>query len=150
MAQQADIVVYDGASTPAVHTLKMDGVTREKDTTVASWKEQVAALPDEAQTRFTQMRQKLRSGTWKSTSRLEIRVMENVSGNNAQGYVAPMKVAYIDRFELVNMASPRSTEVSKRVCMQMLLNLAANTVTNVTPVATGTVADLHQRLLMAS
>lgn len=150
MSQQADITVFDGASPPVVHTLKTDGVTREGDVSTASWKESVATVPDYAQTRFMQMRQRLKSGVYKNTSRVEVFAMEAIAGQNASGYTAPPKVAYSDRFELINWAAPRSVENSRRLAMQILLNLATNTATSVTPVTAGPVAELHQKQLFVS
>lgn len=150
MGQQADFTVFDGAATPVSHILRTDGVSREGPLVTASWKEANALVPDGAQTRAFQMRQTLRSGTIKSTSRIDVAVMEAVSGVNAQGYTAPPKVAYVDRFELVNYGSPRSTETTKRIAMQMLLNWATNTATSVTPVAAGPVAELHQKAVIVS
>lgn len=150
MAQQADITVFDGASTPVSHTLKTDGVTRDGDVTMASWKEAIPTVPEYAQTRFTQMRQKLRSGVLKHTSRVEVFAMESISGQNSSGYTAPPKVAYSDRFELVSYAAPRSVETSRRLAMQMLLNLSTNVSTSVVAVSAGAVPELHQKNLIVS
>jgi len=150
MAQQATITVFDGASTPVSHTLKGDGVKQDGDTSIASWKETVNTIPDYAQMRLTQLRQKLKSGTVKCTSRVEVPVMESIAGQNAAGYTASPKVAFVDRSEYVTFASPRSTSASKRLCMQVLINWMNNVTTTVTPVAAGVVSDLHQDLLMVS
>lgn len=147
MGQQANITVFDGAATPVSHTLQGEEVSRENGVVSALWREQIAGLPNGAQVRFTQTKRKLKSGVYQTTSRVEVPVMESVSGQNAQGYTAPPKVAYVDRFELVNYASERSTETTKRLAMQLLLNWCNNVSTSVAAVSTGVVADAHQRLI---
>lgn len=151
MAQQANITVFDGASTPVSHTLQGDGVLRDTGTSwIATWMEQLSGLPLYAQVRAALIKRKLKSGVLHSVARIEVPVMESVSGVNAQGYTAPPKVAYVDRYELVSYTDQRSTEVTKRIAMQMLLNWSNNVSTTVTPVSAGVVADLHQRGIQVS
>lgn len=151
MAAQANIVVFDGAGTPVSHTLVASGVEKQVGaTTVADWAEQISTVPAYAQVRATQIKRKLKSGVYQVTSRIEVPVMETVSGQNASGYTAPPKVAYTDRFELVSYTSERSVETTKRIAMQMLLNWMGNVSTTVTPVITGVVADAHQRLIQVA
>lgn len=151
MGVPANKTVFDGASTPVSHTLvgEESGKDPNGDVT-ARWREQISALPAEAQVRLTQIKRKLKSGTWMGITRIEVPVMESISGQNAQGYTAPPRVAYTDTYELVSKASPRSTEITKRIAMQMLLNVSNNVATSVTPISAGIVADLHQRLQQAS
>jgi len=150
MAQQANITVFDGATTPVTHSIKTDGVRQEGATAFALWKESVGTVPDYAQIRLTQVRQKLRSGAVKVTSRVEVPVMESVSGQNAAGYTAAPKVAYTERHEYVTYKHQRSTPYQSQVAAQMLLNWMGNVSTSVAAVNTGIVADLHQNLLMVS
>ncbi len=154
MGQQANITVFDGAATPVSHTLVGDGIEKtgsgQLQTTLALWREQIATVPDYAQVRLTQFLSRLKSGIKKTVSRVEVPVMESVSGQNAQGYTAPPKVAYVDRYELVGFHSPRSTETTKRIAMQILLNHLNNVATTVTPVSAGVAADVHQRLIQVS
>ncbi len=150
MAQQANITVFDGASTPVSHTLQGDGVEKDGAASIATWVEQLSGVPNYAQVRATQIKRKLKSGVVQVISRIEVPVMEAVSGQNAQGYTAPPKVAYVDRFELVSYTHERSVETTKRIAMQMLLNWANNVTTTVTPVSAGVVADAHQRQLQVT
>lgn len=151
MAQQANITVFDGASTPVTHTLQGDGVERDVGSAqVATWVEQLSGVPNYAQVRATQIKRKLKSGVFNVVSRIEVPVMEAVSGVNAQGYTAPPKVAYTDRFEIVSYTHERSVETTKRIAMQMLINWVNNVTTTVTPVSAGIVADAHQRLIQVS
>lgn len=150
MAQQANITVFDGASTPVVHTLQGDNVEKSTLGTIASWIEQLSSVPGYAQVRAMLIKRKLKSGVMHCVNRIEVPVMESVSGQNASGYTAPPKVAYVDRFEFVSYTDQRSTETSKRIAMQMLLNWSNNVTTTVTPVSAGIVADLHQRNLQVT
>jgi hypothetical protein len=146
MAQQATIVAYDGAPTPWAHNLLGEGVTREGTTETAVWREQVATIPRDAQVRFTQSRKTLKkTGVMVVECKLEIPVLEQIAGGNQAGYVAPSKVAYVDTMKIVFLSSPRSTELSRRIASQLLLNIANGIATSVTPVTTGIVADAVQR-----
>ena len=49
MAQFADLTVFDGAATPVSHTLVAESVVRLGSSTVATWREKLATVPDEAQ-----------------------------------------------------------------------------------------------------
>lgn len=150
MAAQATITVFDGASTPVSHTLTGEEVSKENGATIAKWREQLSGVPNYAQVTATLIKRKLKSGVHQVTARVEVPVMEAVSGQNAQGYTAPPKVAYVDRYELVSFTAERSIETTKRIAMQMLLNWANSITTTVTPVSTGVVADAHQRLIQVS
>jgi len=148
MATQANITVFDGASTPVVHTLVTDGVRQVGNVVTAYWKETQSGVPDYAQIRFTLIKETLKSGVVKTTSRLEVPVMESVSGQNAQGYTAPPKVANVERCEKVQYSHPRSIETTRRVADQMLKNIENNIATSVPPVTAGIVAELNQKLIM--
>lgn len=150
MAQQANITVFDGASTPITHTLQGDGIEKSTVGSISSWIEQLASVPGYAQVRALLLKRKLKSGVTHCVNRIEVPVMESISGQNSSGYTAPPKVAYVDRFELVSYTHERSTEASKRIAMQMLLNWSNNVTVTVTPVSTGVVADLHQRALQVT
>jgi hypothetical protein len=147
MAAQATITVFDGAATPATHTLVGEEVRRDAgNTSVAVWREQISSVPMYAQITATQIKRKLKSGVNQIVSRVEVPVMEAIAGPNSFGYTAQPKVAFTERFEIVRFAHERSTEASARLAMQILLNWANNVTTSVTAVSTGVVADAHQRL----
>lgn len=145
MAAQANITVYDGASTPVVHTLVGEEILRSAGASEAVWREQLASVPSYAQVKVTAIKRKLKSGVTEAVTRVEVPVMESISGQNAAGYTAPPKVAYVDRFEFRSFRHERSTETTARIAMQILLNLGNNVATSVAAVSTGVVADLHQR-----
>lgn len=150
MGQQASFTVYDGASTPVAHVLVGESVEKTGDTILASWREQIPTLPFESQVQFTLLKRKLKSGTTHGVARVELPVLEVPTGNNAQGYVAPSKTAFIDRMELVSYASPRSTEATKRICYMMLINWACNSASAGAAITAGPVAELHQKGIMVT
>jgi hypothetical protein len=150
MSQQANITVFDGAATPVSHTLLQNGVKSDGTTAWAFWKEANSGLPDEAQIRYTQIAEKLKSGVTKVTGRIEVPVMESISGQNAAGYTAPPKVAYVERLDVVGYYSPRSVETTRRLGEQMLINILNNISTTVTPVTTGPLPELIQKLVQVS
>jgi len=151
MGQQANIVAFDGASTPVTHTLVGDGVFREKDGTIrASWKESLAGLPDYAQIRVIMTKKKLPSGIYRVSQRTEVPVMEAVNGQNSSGYTAPAKVAYVDTHEEVGYFHERSTLTGRRLVRQLSLNIAGGIATTVTPVAVGPSPELFDQLIQVS
>lgn len=152
MSQQANITVFDGAATPVSHTLVGEGIERLPDGTIkASWKESLAGIPDYAQVRVTMSKKKLpKSGVFIVTCRVEVPVMESVSGQNAAGYTAPPKVAYVDTTEVTGKYSERSVVTGRRLSRQLAINLAGSIATSVTPVTTGFVPELLDQLIQAT
>jgi hypothetical protein len=142
MAQQADITVYDGATTPVAHVLKPLGNKVMKDgTELALWRENLASLPNEAQVRCELRKRVLPSGVTETRFRVVFPVMENISGQNAAGYTAAPKVAYEDARELVQYAHQRSTPTGRQLVGQAVQNIAGNVATSVTPVTAGMLYD---------
>lgn len=148
MSAIANVTAFDGQSTPVSHTFVAESVSREsKDSILATYKEAAAGVPDYAQGRLIIKRERLRSGTYRSSVRVELPVMESVSGQNASGYTAPPKVAYVDVVEVVNYASPRSTLTGRRGVRQLALNIAGSIAASVTPVITGPAPELIDSLI---
>jgi hypothetical protein len=151
MTAQANLVAFDGASTPISHTLVGESVVRENDGTItARWKESLVGVPDYAQVRHTQTRRKLPSGVWRSTARSEFPVMESISGQNASGYTAAPKVAYTDTMESTGFNHERSTVAGRRTVRQFHINVLGNVTTSVAPITTGPAPELFDQLLMVS
>jgi hypothetical protein len=151
VAQQANITAFDGASTPATHTLFGEDVGRLPDGTVtAKWKESLTTVPDYAQIRFIQTKRKLKSGVFRVTNRTEVPVMEAINAQNSSGYTAPPKVAYVDTMESVGYFHERSTTASRRLCRQLHLNICGSVATSVAPVTTGPVPELVDQLITVS
>lgn len=150
MSQIADITVFDGAATPVSHTLKAISITKENGKIQAYWREANAALPVYAQIELVLECERLKSGVWKTHTVVTVPTMESVSGQNASGYTAAPKVAFTDRHEYISYAHPRSTIVGRRLARQLLVNLAGNISTTVTPQTAGFVPELIDQLISAT
>lgn len=151
MAQQANITVFDGAATPVSHTLvAVDNKVLPDGTRFALWREMIATLPTSAQVSCEQRQRTLPSGVVETRTDVFVPVMESVSGQNASGYTAAPKVAYVDRHADVTYSHPRSTLASRNICMQMGRNLANNVSTSVAAVSAGPVYDAHCLQVMPS
>lgn len=151
MSSQANITIYDGASTPVVHTLVGEGIERLEDGSLkASWKESLAGVPDYAQVRVTATKRKLKSGIFLVICRAEVPVMESVSGQNSAGYTAPPKVAHVVTTETRGLYSERSTSTERRLSRQLCVNAMGNISTSVTPVTTGPMPELFDQLIQVT
>lgn len=146
MAGITSIPVYDGASTPVLHTLYPISVTREKGKVTALWRESIGNLPTYAQVSLTASMEQLKSGVWKVESRVEVPVMEAVSGQNASGYTAAPKVAYVNTVITTGFFHERSDIAGRRLARQLAVNLDGNVQTSVTPAVAGAVPDLFDYL----
>lgn len=151
MSAQANITVFDGAASPVSHTLVGEGIERLEDgTLVARWKESLAGVPDYAQIRTTMTKRKLKSGVFRVTCRVEVPVMESISGQNSAGYTAPPKVAYVDTSESVGFYHERSVVTSRRLSRQIMVNLMGNISTTVTPQTGGPACELFDQLIQVT
>jgi hypothetical protein len=151
MTAIANIVAFDGASTPVSHTFVAGAVTRESDgSVVANWKEANVSVPDAAQGRVTMSMLKQKSGVYRVISKVEIPVMEAIAGNNSSGYTAAPKVAYVDTVVTTGYFSERDTPAGRRLVRQLSTNIMNGVATSVTPVTTGPVAELFDLLTMPS
>lgn len=151
MGQQANITVFDGAASPVSHTLVGEGVFRLSDGTLSAvWKESNAAVPDYAQIRVTQLKRKLKSGIWRVETKVEVPVMESISGQNSSGYTAPPKVAYVDTTSMVGFYHERSVTTGRRLSRQICVNLGGNITASIVPVATGPTPELFDQLIQVS
>lgn len=152
MSIQATITAFDGAATPVSHSLVPREVFKDPklNEIMAMWAEANASLPDIAQVRVIQRKRKLPSGTLRTVMRVEVPVMEAVNAQNAQGYTAAPKVAFVDAFEVVGYHHERSTITSRRLARQLAINIAGGIATTVTPVTTGPAAELFDQLISVS
>lgn len=147
MSTIANIVAFDGAATPVSHTFVADSVTRVGKDVIASYKEATALVPDDAQGRVMVKRTKLGSGVNRVSVRVELPVMEAVSGQNSAGYTAAPKVAYVDTVEVVGYYSPRSSIAGRRAVRQLAINVAGNIATSVAAATAGPVPELFDTLI---
>lgn len=150
MAQQANITVFDGAATPVTHTLVALGLSTEGKKVKAFWGERATGVPLEAQIRLTLESEPLPSGIVKTTATVEVPVMESIAGQNAAGYTAAPKVAYIDKYVSISYRHPRSTITNQRLARQILTNLLGNVSTSVAAATSGALPDAFDMAVMPS
>lgn len=151
MSNIANIVVYDGAATPVAHTLVPVEVVKDSKTGVitAMWREQIAALPTYAQiTAIARLSKNPKSGVWNVDFRVQVPIMESVSGQNAAGYTAAPKVAYVDTSGFYGHYHERGTIAGRRLSRQIAVNLGNNVVTSVAAASTGVLPELFDTLVM--
>lgn len=147
MANIANLVAFDGASTPVSHTLVPVSVSREGKTKVlAEWREALASIPVYAQVKTRMSLERLPTGVYKCVNRVSVPVMESVSGQNASGYTAAPKIAYENTVETTGLFHERSDVAGRRLARQLSLNINGGIVTSVTPSTTGPAPDLFDLL----
>lgn len=142
MSQIANITVFDGAATPVSHTLVPVSVTREKGEITALWREQIATLPTEAQVSATAKLKSQPNGQVRVELSVSVPVMETVTNQNAAGYTAAPKVAFVDRMTCVSYQHPRSTITSRRLARMLLVNMLNNVSTSVAAATAGPASEL--------
>lgn len=150
MAQQANITVFDGAATPVTHTLVALGLSTEGKKVKAFWGERATGVPLEAQIRLTLESEPLPSGIVKTTATVEVPVMESIAGQNAAGYTAAPKVAYVNKYIDIGFFHERSTIADRRLGRQLHVNIGNGVSTSVTPTTTGNVPELIDSLVFPS
>ncbi len=151
MSNIANIVVYDGAATPVSHTLVPVEVVKDPKTgaITAVWREQLASLPTYAQITATARLTKTRkSGVWNTDFRVEVPVMESISGQNAAGYTAAPKVAYRDTTGIYGHYHERGSIAGRRLSRQIALNVGNNVSTSVAAATAGALPELFDTLVM--
>lgn len=147
MSAMANITVFDGAATPVSHTLTPISVEKVGGETIATYRECLMTIPEEAQVRATLRLKKMGSGVWRSVVRAEVPVMETISNQNAAGYTAAPKVAFVDTIEVIGYHNPRSTIASRRLVRQLATNLMGNIATSVAAATAGPVPELIDQLI---
>lgn len=151
MSSQANITVFDGAATPVSHTLVPLGVSNDVSLgMVAKWRENLAPVPLYANVRVSTMQKVLKSGIERVEIRVEVPVMEAVSGQNSLGYTAAPKVAFTDSVSFVGYFSERSAQANRRLAKQILVNLLNNVSTSVPAATIGPAAELIDSGITAS
>lgn len=151
MAAQAAITVFDGAATPVTHTFKEAGSFLDpKDGNVAEWREILASVPTYAQLKLRTSQRLLKNGMWRVVLSVQVPVMESISGQNAAGYTAAPKVAYVNGGSYVGYYHERATTAERRLVKQIIANLLNNLGTTVTAAVTGMASDLIDSNVTAS
>ncbi len=147
MANIANIVAFDGAATPVSHTLVPVSVTRAGNKVSAIWREVSSAVPTYAQVSAEMTSERLKSGVYKVDCKVMVPVMESVSGQNAAGYTAAPKVAYVNTFTATGFFHERSTQTDRRLARMLLVNILNNISTSVAAGTSGPAPDLFDSLV---
>lgn len=147
MAAIADVTVYDGEASPLPHVFYADHVEYTGNDLVALWVEKVAGVPEYAQGTLTLSRKKVSSGMLRIACRVNLPVMESVSGQNLSGYTAAPKVAYTDSNEDVQWVHPRSLQQGRQNTRTIVRNLLTGTNASQTPISAGLLYDAMCRLV---
>ncbi len=150
MSSIANVVAFDGASTPVSHTLVPVSVAKQGSVIEAVYREQIASLPTDAQVSLTLRLEKLKSGVTKVVRTVQVPVMESISGQNAAGYTASPKVAYVDTDVRSWFVHPRSTAAGRKLVRQLAVNIDTNVSTSVTPATAGPVIEAVDTLVMST
>lgn len=134
MSQMTNLLVKDDAGTPKEWTL-----VPITDTPIPFWRGNDASIPIDGQPRLSNSVERVKSGGYKITAKLEVPTMETLgaSGTSA-GYVAPPKVAYVTTAILSMFADSRSTIADRMNCLRMMVGVLQGATSTT---ATGTLAN---------
>jgi hypothetical protein len=147
MTAIANIVAYDGASTPVLHTFLPSSVTRIAGKVLAEWREAQTGVPVYAQPRISMSLEKLKSGVYKAEQRVVVPVMESIGSENSAGYTAAPKVAYENTVVTTGFFHERSDVTGRRLVRQLAVNVDGGIATSVTPVTSGPLPELFDLLV---
>lgn len=152
MSAQANIVAFDGAATPVSHTFVPIGTSSDpKDnSSSAFWREGIVALPIYAQGTITHKVVQLKSGVWRVSNTVSLPVMEMANGQNAAGYTAAPKVAYVNTVVVTGYFHERASIAERRLVRQLAVNVSGGVITSVVPIQTGASAELIDLNVVAS
>jgi len=145
MAQIADIIAFDGESTPVQHTFYADHVEYVNGDLTAYYEEKVANVPAYAQGTALLTRRKVKSGMVRSALRVNIHALEQAAGQNLAGYTAPPKVANTDSYEMVQWWAPRSISQGRQNVRTLAKNIINGQTTTQTPTTSGFFYDAQVR-----
>jgi len=119
MPAMTNLLVKDDAASPKEWTL-----IPISDTPNPVWRANDATLPLEAQPRYSETVELLKSGSYKITAKLELPVLETLGASGtALGYVAPPKVAYITTVIVTMFCDSRSTTNDRSNGLKMSVGL---------------------------
>jgi hypothetical protein len=118
----ANILVKDDTNTTAIEYTLVP-VT---DTPIPLWRTKVADVPLEGQLRLSMSEEKLKSGGYKRSMKLEVPVLETLgTAGTAAGYQAPPKVAYVETFIVTSFSSSRATQANRANAYRILHGIMA-------------------------
>jgi hypothetical protein len=138
MAAMTNLLVKDDG-TPTEFTL-----VPVTDTPHPLWRAKVANVPVDGQVKLTLSQERVKSGDYKVTAKLEVPIMETLgaSGTSA-GYVAPPAVAYVMVGIATLFCPARSTTADRANTLRMLCGVlqGASSTTNTGTLANNAAAD---------
>lgn len=141
MGTQANIVAFDGAVAPVSHTFIPVTNSTVNGETVASWRESIGGIPLNAQPTVTLRRRKLKSQVEQVSLSVSVPVMEAVTNQNAAGYTAAPKIAYVNTYTLTGYFSERASITDRRLARMLLVNIANNISTSVAAATAGPASE---------
>lgn len=134
MGAMTNILVKDDTATPVEFTLKP-----VSDTPVPFWRTAVSGTPLEGQIRLYASEETLKDGSIKVSVKLEVPVMETLGASGtAAGYVAPPKVAYVNRSWHTFNFDKRSTQADRANTLRLAVGIMQGATSST---ATGTLAN---------
>lgn len=117
MADMANIVVYDDSTTPALYTFVPHSSVPEP-----VWVENSATKSGNAKAKLTMLRVVQKNGLTRRLIKLELPIMEQASGGDLTGNVAPPKVAHTVTLQLSGFVHERATNAEVANAAKMLIN----------------------------
>jgi hypothetical protein len=147
MSSITSITVFDGAATPVSHTFSPVSVNRVGGKIVADWRESLAGVPTYAAPRITITLERLKSGVWRTETRIVVPVMEAILNQNAAGYTAAPKVAYENTVVITGLFHERSDVTGRRLVKQMATNLLGAVSTTTPAISAGLMSELIDTLV---
>jgi hypothetical protein len=122
MASMTNLLVKDDTTTTVVeHTF-----VPVTDTPNPFWRTLAAGVPLEGCPRLNLTSERLKSGDYKLTVKLELPVMETLGASGtSMGYVAPPKVAYVNTGIYTMFVNARSTLADRANLAKMLAGLVS-------------------------
>jgi hypothetical protein len=124
MADMNNILLQDDTDT----TRTLLPVTNANQNLV--WRGNEAGVPDFGQIRLTETWEKLKSGDWRLSAKLEVPVLETIGSASSSGYVAAPKVAYV-MVGIFTMFAPARSTIADRANVYRMLTHAISGATHV-------------------
>lgn len=87
------------------------------------WRSNLSGVPIDGQVRLTSVWERLKSGDWRLSAKLEVPVMETIGAAAATGYVAAPKVAYV-LVGIFTLFAPSRSTISDRANVYRMLTHA--------------------------
>lgn len=149
MSAIANLVAFDGATTPVSHTFNPISVTRVGARVSAFYREALSSVPVYAQPRVTVYQDdRSKTGVYRNGVLVEVPVMETVTNQNAAGYTAAPKVAHIVSVRTELLAHERSDITIRRLTRQLAANILEGNVATRNATLTGPVPELFDQLIV--